>query len=369
MPTRKDAFKSAKQLEVKNGVACGVLRMGEEKVKFLYLKLGRGNCLAEYWLSKNNVFKKPAAAIYFRDITAEKCRELLHMSEKEIKERHGWVPDVNAIDEFIKAGDNAGKTGVQRTMFVTIGRGRVYIYEPEGHVFDMPDKKYKEYDDDLSKEDITAEKVRHEGEIKNIPKIMYVKNVKTDEVKNVPHVLATLPCNQYYSRHTCREINDWGAIQAIKYCLKQQVDTPENVHELMRLLSPYELETLVFLILRNAGLFVPAWRGGTQKDIDIIGRNLNDSQIKIPPVTFRPKTSLTFQVKRGKVKKHSEIADRTVATDFNGKNDKILTAEWLLKQIKTQPDTKKWFLNSLSWIPNVNSLIESLQNARASGDC
>ncbi len=63
----------------------------------------------------------------------------------------------------------------------------------------------------------------------------------------------------------------------------------EDYHKLIELLSPYELETLVFLILKNEGLFVPAWRGGTQKGVDIIARNLRDEYIKISPIIFEPK--------------------------------------------------------------------------------
>lgn len=331
--------------------------------KFFYLKLGRGNCLAEYWL------KRDEAAIYFGKITTEKVRELLDMPEEEAKEQFKQLTisrdqpkgnqDFKAVKDFITAGDNAGKIENWETKFITISRGIVYIYEPEDGVSDMSEDEYEEYDDDLSKRGITAEKVRPEIEIENIPKVMPVKNVKKYEVKDVPHVLASLPCNQHYSRGTCRKINDWGAIQAIKHCLKLQIDTPKNAHDLMGLLSSYELETLVFLILKNAGLFVPAWRGGTQKDIDIIARNLKTSTIFLPPVTFEPNKNVSFQVKRKDVKKHSEIADWTVALRGDEDKNEILDANWLLKSIKSQPDTKKWFLESLAWVPNIRMQIEN----------
>ncbi|MBE0516916.1 MAG: hypothetical protein IBX41_05935 [Methanophagales archaeon] len=102
----------------------------------------------------------------------------------------------------------------------------------------------------------------------------------------------------------------------------------------MNFLSSYELETLVFLILTNAGLFVPAWRGGTQKGFDLIAYNFTHSAIKklqLPVESEdRSKSSFTFQVKKGKVKKHSEFADFTVATEYDDDDKKILNAGWLL---------------------------------------
>jgi hypothetical protein len=371
--------------------------------KFLYLKLGFGNCLAEYWLNKDNVvkniFKRPVAAIYFGPVKAEEYRKIIHISDKEKKRkkeeyvklctkhkmgkkdkaRKKALFQLNQIKEFFEAGENVGKKGVQRTTFVTIARDTVYIYEPESCVRDMEKYKYDRYDNDLSKLSkkypalkrlIDKTKVRPDGptgEIKNKPKYIHVKIVRKCKVEKLPHVLATLPCNQYYTRGTCREIkrkDHWGAIQAIKNCLGKQIEHPDT-HKLMDLLSPYELETLVFLILRNKNLFVPAWRGGTQKDIDIIGRNLHGYEIKISPVTFKPKgqekADLTFQVKKGKVEKGAEfVANWVVATDYKEENGKILGAKWLLKQIRTQPDTKKWFLDSLSWVPNIKSLINNI---------
>jgi len=344
--------------------------------KFVYLKLGAGNCLAEYWLSENNIRKKPAAAIYFGRKTADEMRKVsIELKTKKIsKERAGKelnTRDVNQIVEFIDAGENAKS---QRTIFVTIAHNSVYIYEPENHVLDLTEDEYRQYDDDLTglsrnrpelSKAITQWKAIHNGKIERTPKIMYVKIVKIASIKEdkVPHVLATLPCSQYYTRGTCREIKrreDWAAIQAIKYCLgrKQEIHPSKDAQQLMSLLSPYELETLVFLILRNACLHVSAWRGGTLKDIDIIARNLKEREIEVPPVTFKPKQNLTFQVKR-EVKKPSENADWTVAI-YYGKKDKILTAEWLLEQVKKQRDTEDWLKNSLDWVPNIDSLISTI---------
>jgi hypothetical protein len=367
--------------------------------KFLYLKLGDSNCLADYWLSKDNVYKRSVVAIYFGPIKANEYRKIIRISDKETrrkkeeyvklyknhntgdsdKARRRALFQLNQIEEFFEAGENAQEKRVQKATFVTIAYGKVYIYEPESRVLDMRKEKYEEYDASLrewSREHpelrarINGMKIKLEkskGEIRHIPKIMHVRVLESLRVARVPHVLATLPCNQYFTRGTCREIHDWGVIQAIKHCLGRKIDTlklSESPYKLMELLSPYELETLVFLILRSEGLFVPAWRGGTQKDIDIIGINREYREIKIGTdhqVTFPPKGKrnwLTFQVKRGNVGQPSE-ADYTIATDFDGNNDKILTAKWLLQQIKTptQRETREWLLNSLDWVPNVGSLI------------
>lgn len=517
--------------------------------KYLYLKLGKGNCLAEYWLSENNIVKRPTAAIYFGTIRAEKIGKLIKLceegKEQEAKEEFtrelkrnggkGIKPDFNAVKNFFEAKDN-----IDDRIFITIANGRIYFLKPTNRILDLEKSKYEKYDRDLKKLidktntakpknnieegkifndeskylDLFSINSRFESElnngaisddlknefekngfsapdqvkkkdggwevngkiefiiekkdgelkvcakIKNIPKIMPVEILNGNiEIADVPHVLASLPCNQYYTQRTCREIKeekylfnwdeiledksqelrkyptlrkflmvyvdgdwkkatisktdrdffkvsedkksvefrlnkkrdrvtlkvddnrtydfvvkeeegklnvfkkeDWGAIQAIKHCLNnEQLDKPKNASELMSFLSPYELETLVFLILKNAGLFVPAWRGGTQKGIDIIAKNLTPSSIEIFPIIFKSKSSFTFQVKR-RVKERSKEANYTVATEYYGTDERVLNAEWLLRQIqnKNQSETKNWFTHSLNWIKDVDGLIDQL---------
>ena len=318
------------------------------------------------------MFKRHAAAIYFRTTRAEEMKRIVKKFKtgelkREEAEKKLETRDIEAIENFIEAGEGAES---QRTMFITITPNTVFFYKPKGRVSDMREEEQRKYDKDLSKLAKTNREQRllinamktipERGKVKkHIPKYMPVEIIKENKVKDVPHVLATLPCNQWYVRGTCREIKDYGVKQAINCRLGRQIDIPESAQQLMRLLSPYELETLVFLILKREGLFVPAWRGGTLKGIDIIARNLNDYEIKIDPITFKPRESFTFQVKRCEVKEHGGPADWTIAIDSEREDNRVLTAEWLIEQLRKpgQRDTREWLENSLRWVPNINSLI------------
>lgn len=354
--------------------------------KFIYIKLGRGNCLAEYWLNprgERNLYKeeyKHAAAIYFGTIRAERIRELSKLPEKEARELFKKeTPDKNRDFKAAKSFIEAEKDPT--TKFVTISNGRVYFYKPIGTISNMPEKDWGTYNNSLDllisdknkrvdkekKEKIKKAKVFDENNNpQNIPKIMPIEIIKQGDIAKIPHVLASLPCNRYITQGTCREIDpkkNWGAIQAIEYVLSgKKIEVPEA--KLVELLSSYELETLVFLILTNADLFVPAWRGGTQKGFDLIAHNFTNSTIQIPSITFESKdnakSSFTFQVKKGKVKKHSEFADFTIATEYDGDDNRILNANWLLENIRKQSDTREWFRHLLYWISDINSKIDKI---------
>jgi len=198
-------------------------------------------------------------------------------------------------------------------------------------------------------------------------------HVKMDQIvdKDIPYILRTLNVNQYFNRGTCREIkekNYWGVIQAIKKILNQKRDYSKKLesYQMFKLLSPHQFETLIFLILINAGLFSPAWRAGSLPDIDIIGINYSDSEVKIgnnPTINFKKDKEIKFQVKRKSIKE-AQNADYTIALSSSVENDnsnRILTSDWLLDVIRNQTETKKWLENSLRWIiedTNKNSIFE-----------
>ncbi len=339
-------------------------------MKYLYLKLGKSNSQLNYWLKKEeNLFKKPSAVIYFGKITTEKCKSLFELTKNEIeslRKKDGEVPtniDLhNQIKKFIKAGEN------KDVKFISIHDNKVCIYEPDTEVFDMPVELYGRFYKSL--EDYGIKKADIEDIKNSTPKIMHVKIVKIVD-KGIPYILRTLNVNQYFNRGTCREIKEkdyWGIIQAIKKILKQKRDYSKKLesYQMFKLLSPHQFETLIFLILINAGLFSPAWRAGSLPDIDIIGINYSDSEVKIgnnPTINFKKDKEIKFQVKRKSIKE-AQNADYTIALSSSVENDnsnRILTSDWLLDVIKNQTETKKWLENSLRWFiknTNKNSIFE-----------
>jgi len=366
--------------------------MGE---RFFYLKLGFGNCLADYLLGndeKDNIFKKPVAAILFWQISAEEFKRLINIDASKKKEECERLRNKYRIEKSkhsnpvftslkqVASFFNAG----QKAKFVTVSSPWVYIYEPDGSVDTLDNEELQyEYDMDIDelieraekrkdkilKHNLTKAKIRKNGKIEQLPKYMPVKlDVKPFEIGKVPHVLATLSCNQSFGRHTCVEIKEkdhLGAFWAAKCLLGNQphisipdlsVFTPEAF---LSLLGPYELETLLFLVLHNKGLFVPSWRGGTLKDVDIIAKNKTGKPIMVGDIEFLSGESKTFQVKRGKVREPVN-ADYIVALSSTVKNNKerILDAEWLLKRVKEQHETKQWLRYLLDWIDNVNDFLK-----------
>jgi hypothetical protein len=367
-----------------------------DKPEFLYLKLGKGNCLAEYLLGNDNVFKRPTAAIFFGPITAEEFKHLIDIDRKDNEKKK------KEYEQLCKAHEMKDSQRSKRiltdlkqiasffntrrmTKFVTITSPYVYIYEPDGPVKTLDDKKLQsKYDkegidklierarkgkDKTLEHNLTEAKISKNGKIEQLPKYMPVKlDAKPFEIKNVPHVLATLPCNQSFGRHTCIEIKEedqQGAYWAAKCLLGNQPHisipnlsdfTPEKF---LSLLGQYELETLLFLVLHNKGLFVPSWRGGTLEDVDIIAKNKTDKPINVGDIKFETLETKTFQVKRGKIRKPIN-ANYIVALSSQTENnkEKIRDAKWLLERVEEQQETKQWLRDLLDWVKNINDFLK-----------
>lgn len=327
-------------------------------MKYLYFKFGRSNNQLKYWLQLNNeknIFGKPSVVIYFGNLTSEKYKSLFKIENKEEykaeREKDENIPSFQDLHYQIKPFFNAGEK--KDAKFISIHKNKVYILEPESEVFDMPKQYYKKFIEDLNKYKIDT--ISFE---KDILKIIHIKIIKILE-KDVPYILRTLNINQYFNRGTCREIKEkdyWEIIQAMTIVLNEKRNMPKKLktHQFFRLLSPHQFETLIFLILTNAGLYSPAWRAGSFPDIDIIGINYSNHEVKIganPLIEFKKNKEITFQIKRKMIKKEQNT-DYTIAlsspTEYKN-NNKILTSEWLLNIIKDQSKTMEWLENSLKW--------------------
>ncbi len=232
-------------------------------MKYLYLKLGRGNRQLNYCIEDENIFGRPTVYIFFGNITTEQCKTLINLPKNELenmRKNDKSIPKYITLHQQIKPFIEAGET--REVRFISIFENKVFIFEPDSEVKDMSKKEINDFCDDLRKKKIADEQYIEDIK-KDIPKIMYIKNIYKFE-KNVPYILRTLNVSQYYNRGTCREIveneKNWGIIQAIKKILKENGDIIEKFssQQLFNLLSPHQFETLVFLILTNANIFSPA---------------------------------------------------------------------------------------------------------------
>lgn len=334
-------------------------------MKYLYFKFGMSNRQLEYWLQLNglkNAYGIPSAPIFFGNITTQECKDLLNCTNHNVKKRQEMDDNIpsyrnlqNQIKHFIEAGD------MRNAVFVSVHQNQVFAFEPASEVFDMSEKEksfYHTYLDSLLKDKKIVKKRVDHIKSKDLLKVMHVKILRKYD-KNIPYVLRSLNTNQYFNRGTCREIKEsdyWGVVQAIKCVITQEKTTYSNIssEQVLRLLSPHQFETLIFLIFINAGLFSPAWRAGSLPDVDIVAINCSSSNpIELgnnPTIKFDKDKEILFQVKR-KESQHVDNTDYTVSLSPLKRIDE-LTPEWILNVVKTQPKTVEWLNHSLKWFTN-----------------
>ena len=349
-------------------------------MKYLYFKFGMSNRQLKYWLQLNgleNPYGTPSAVIFFRKITTQECKDLLNRTKNDVKKRQEEDDNIpsygvlqNQIRHFIEAGD------MRNAVFVSVYQNQVFAFEPANEVFDMSEKEKSNYhaylDSLLRDKKIDKERVDH-IKSKDLLKVMHVKNLRNYD-KDIPYILRSLNTNQYFNRGTCREIkesNNWGVVQAIKCVVTQEKTNYSNIssEQVLRLLSPHQFETLMFLIFIDAGLFSPAWRAGSLPDVDIVAINCSSSDpIELgntPTIKFDKDKEILFQVRR-KESQHVDNADYTVSLPTPKRIDeRVLTPEWVLNVVKTQPKTVEWFNHSIKWFTNythTNSVFELMKH-------
>jgi hypothetical protein len=283
---------------------------------YFYLKLGRGNALAKESLVG---CRKPSATIFFDDLTAAD-----YASGKGGKEPR----------EFVLRGQ-PGMWG--QTLMVVIHDGEVWVLRPAGAV------KFLSSQTD-------------ESGHQNTPKVMPVEIVAHRPCKDVPHVLAGIGSNQFYTRGTFRQMNDWGNYKAIDW-VAGRVGQGEHwdlakhgPDQLLECLSSTELETLVAKLFEAHGCFVPAYRGGMMKDIDLFAQNEGTQPIRVGPLTIRPRGSVSIQVKRwAEGMTCPDSADCLVGLGVTGPD--TINAGQLLALVNEAAAVRAWLRRSLHWLP------------------
>jgi hypothetical protein len=152
-------------------------------------------------------------------------------------------------------------------------------------------------------------------------------------------------------------MSNWGNIKAVECALGRSLPhqhmAPENctVPRLLECLSSVELETLVAKLFEAAGCFVPAYRGGCVKDVDLFAHNESGETIEFGKLVLAPRQRLAIQVKGwNRLKKCPSEVDCLIgfeAPNLPGCYD----GDWLLSQVKRFPKVVDWLKHSLNWLP------------------
>lgn len=287
--------------------------MIRQTVKYYYHKIDKGNSGVKKWLSKDNSLNHPCAVVFYDG------------SEKSKKQ----------YEEFIAAGKPENR---KNTIIIVIDKGKIWFLQPISEVGGLPKE-----------------------ENGNIPKAIEVNILKIKDLKDVPAILSNMATNTYLYTGAFREIKWLGNIKAMEWVLGQG-ELSERHYEkdkltnsnLLECLSSVELETLVAKLLEEDGCFVPAYRGGCMKDVDLFAINDNSlHDIALGGMEIPKGRSISIQVKiRDDGRSHKDV-DYFIALDAK-LSDHSFNADWLMSQIQERKhiNTRKWLIRSLKWLPD-----------------
>jgi len=286
----------------------------DDDIKFFYAKLGRGNCLASEYLAGRTPINHVAVPIFFNGVPANRADFEKDSCAKEQGKNFFWCAD----------NPNLG-------YIVIIHEGKIYLARPDGPV------QFRNVPED------TRHLKAHE-----FHKLLPISIQDTRPLSGAPANLSSMTANTYLRSGTFREIRDKGNVRALQSLFKMPMDSLDcnDPEQLLGCLGSIELETLIAKLFEDSGCFVPAYRGGAIKGIDIFAKNLGPTDITVGNrIHIRSNSEVSIQVKR-----HSPLKEPPTGCDelISLTND----AEWLLGVIKDSEKTRKWLMQSFSWIPS-----------------
>ena len=302
------------------------------------LKLNNNIQLQNLFNAAHNLEKMNRAPIFFGHYEHED-----YTNAKKNKEKLGDfnTKQLNEACEFI----NLYKEN-KEARIITIGSEKIWIYKIKGQIkngkieFDKFRQKY--YD---------------------------IEIIKHSKIEDVPYILATMKTNQAFSRNTFRKIDEKkyeANIAAIKSLIGELNDFKIDP---LKTLSSVQLETLIAKIFEKNKAFIPAWRGGTLKGIDIIAKfeknipyNLFKKKIKEKKIRIQVKIQLNDKNKLEELKKLLKEPNFFLITAEDGPLKELekyheknyLTSKWIKKQIYNYDEIKKWYEECIKWLPTQN---------------
>jgi hypothetical protein len=305
------------------------------------LKLNNNIQLQNLFNAAHNLEKMNRAPIFFGDYEHE---DYTNAKKNKKKLEDFNTKQLNEACEFI----NLYKVN-KEARIITIGDEKIWIYKIKGQIkngnieFDKIRPKY--YD------------------------IEFIKKKKDFKIEDVPYILATMKTNQAFSRNTFRKIDEKkyeANIAAIKFLIGELNDFKIDP---LKTLPSVQLETLIAKIFEKNKAFIPAWRGGTLKGIDIIAKfeknipyNLFKKKIKEKKIRIQVKIQLNDKNKLEELEKLLKKPNFFLITAEDGPLKELkkyheknyLTSKWIKKQIYNYDEIKKWYEECIKWLPTQN---------------
>jgi hypothetical protein len=288
-------------------------------MNYFFLKIGEGNSEAIDWLEGRspNPFGQPGAVIYFDNLT-----------ERDYENGHG----ARQARDFFEIGLKEELREASR--MVVVCHGEVWILKSAGRVKFM-------------------EAVVRSTQTICTPKAMPVDVLARKPMKDVPSVLAGIGVNQFYVRGTFRKINHWGNLKAIDRtvgipCQSEHWDLDkQGPAQLLECLGSVEFETLIAKLFETNGCFVPAYRGGVIRDVDLFVHNENNTDLDLAGLRIAARQAVSVQIKTWtNRKKKSDAVDFLIGFDA-----KPFDAKWVLDRVLECPPVTAWLKRSLNWLP------------------
>ena len=281
------------------------------------------------------------------------------------KNHFAAIFSLNSIDEFLsdkkglsKDSKNFVKTfyeNKEESILVSIGSKEennkksdyLYIYKKSGKISEYKGLSAK------YKVDISHYKTKPDIVI-GFP----ITLIAEIPVVKAPLVISTIKSNQYLSRGTFKELwkrpikddpestfnSYFGNRKAIDYLITGKSVQVDNFEQYLECLSSIEFETLIAKIKEEQGYFVPAYKGGSFKDYDILCFKKNKEEY------IQAKLNLS----KDTFKDYKDIKDLNIYCVHSEvdkqKYQNIFNYEDIQKQLESCPKTKEWLKRSLNWV-------------------
>lgn len=292
---------------------------------------------AVYWLDRCK-----QAPIFFGDLTVNDVRE---KSNAFCGKEDCWKKEQQSqILDFCNSSS---------PVCVSIDEGWVWIYELTGKV-----RMCAERSPPIKGKD---------SEWSDIPKIRDIKLLKNKRISEVPLVLASMKANRWMSSGTFREIKqttdttNMGNLAAIQSVTNRWID--DFLVDPLDCISSLEFETLIAKIFEEHGCFVPAYKGGFLRDVDLIVEPTTDIYLadkKFSKTEGRLSLQLKMQVypellNGGTIQYAIGLNSDASIQDFRRRElnnaNACLGRTWVRNALRQSPDSLAWLERLLKWLP------------------